>query len=197
MIVREILKPKSIAVIGGSRTITKPGGKIVKNLLEGSYSGDLYVVNRNDTDVQGVPTVSKIEELPDIELGIIAISAEYALAAVKELADTKNTKGFIIISAGFGELSEEGKEATLAILEPGEIFGELEALQGVARESMVQALEPVLVCEIRREDFDRYLYLHPEVGGKVIKWFGRRLRQIETRVSDKEKGPQWLQMRFE
>ena len=110
MIVREILNPKSIAVIGGSRTITKPGGKIVKNLIEGTYNGDLYVVNRNDTDVQGVPTVKSINELPDVELGIIAISANYALEAVRELAETKNTKGFIIISAGFGELSEEGKK---------------------------------------------------------------------------------------
>jgi len=89
-------------------------------------------------------------------------------------------KGRVKIS----RLSEEGREATLAILEPGEIFGELEALQGIPRESMVQALEPVLICEIQREDFDRYLHQYPEVGGKVIKWFGWRLRQIETRVSD-------------
>lgn len=89
-------------------------------------------------------------------------------------------KGRVKIS----KLSEEGREVTLAILEPGEIFGELEALQAVPRESLVQALEPVMVCEIRREDFDRYLHQYPEVGGKVIKWFGGRLRQIETRVSD-------------
>ena len=89
-------------------------------------------------------------------------------------------KGRVKIS----RLSEEGREATLAILEPGEIFGELEALQAVPRESLVQALEPVMVCEIRREDFNRYLYQYPEVGGRVIKWFGGRLRQIETRVSD-------------
>ena len=89
-------------------------------------------------------------------------------------------KGRVKIS----RLSEEGREATLAILEPGEIFGELEALQEVPRESMVQALEPVMVCEIKREDFDRYLHQYPEVGGKVLKWFGGRLRQIETRVSD-------------
>ena len=40
-------------------------------------------------------------------------------------------KGRVKIS----KLSEEGKEVTLAILEPGEIFGELEALQAVPRES--------------------------------------------------------------
>jgi acetyltransferase len=110
MIVPEIINPKSIAVIGGSRNTSKPGGKIVKNLIEGSFSGDLYVVNRHDTNVQGLTTVSSIAELPQVELAIIAISAEFALPAVTELAETKGTKAFIVISAGFGELSKEGKE---------------------------------------------------------------------------------------
>ena len=110
MIVNEIIDPKSIAVIGGSRNTSKPGGKILKNLREGSYSGDLYVVNNNDSDVQGLPTFTTINELPDVEMAIIAISAQHALAVVKELATTKNTKGFIIISAGFGEVSEDGKK---------------------------------------------------------------------------------------
>ena len=110
MIVNEIVDPKSIAVIGGSRNTSKPGGKILKNLLEGSYTGELYVVNNNDTNVQGLPTFTTINELPEVEMAIIAISAQHALAVVKELAATKNTKGFIIISAGFGEVSEEGKK---------------------------------------------------------------------------------------
>lgn len=109
MIVKEIINPRSIAVIGGSRNISKPGGKIVKNLLEGSFKGDIFVVNKNDTDVQGVTTFSELSNLPDVEMAIIAIGADHALAVVKELAATKNTKAFIIISAGFGELSEEGK----------------------------------------------------------------------------------------
>lgn len=110
MIAKEIINPRSIAVIGGSRNTAKPGGKIVKNLLEGSFKGDLYVVNPNDNDVQGVTTVQKIADLPNVDTAIIAISAQHALAVVKELAETKNTKGFIIISAGFGEISEAGKK---------------------------------------------------------------------------------------
>ena len=89
-------------------------------------------------------------------------------------------KGRVKIS----KVSEEGREATLAILEAGEIFGEVEALQAVSRESMVQALEPVMVCEIRREDFERFLNQSPDVGGKIIKLISGRLRRIESRVSD-------------
>ena len=82
------------------------------------------------------------------------------------------------------KVSSEGREATIAILEPGEIFGEVEVLNAIPRESMVEALEPVMVCEIQRSDFDRYLQTYPEVGGKVIKFMGGRLRQLETRVGD-------------
>ncbi len=89
-------------------------------------------------------------------------------------------KGRVKIS----KVSQEGREVTLSILEPGEIFGEVEALSAVPRESVVQALEPVLVCEIQRKDFDRYVQAYPEVGGKVIKLMGSRLRQLETRVGD-------------
>jgi acyl-CoA synthetase (NDP forming) len=110
MIVNEIIDPKTIAVVGGSRNTSKPGGKILKNLKEGSYKGALFVVNNNDTDVQGLTTFASVKELPDVEMAIIAISAQHALAVVEELAATKNTKAFIIISAGFGELSEEGKK---------------------------------------------------------------------------------------
>ncbi|MEN8250280.1 MAG: acetate--CoA ligase family protein [Bacteroidota bacterium] len=117
MVANEIINPKSIAVIGGSRNISKPGGKILKNLREGSFKGELFVVNHNDTDVQGLTTVPVINELPDIDLAIIAIGAAHALAVVKELAETKNTKGFIIISAGFGELSEDGKRVEKQLAE--------------------------------------------------------------------------------
>ncbi len=89
-------------------------------------------------------------------------------------------KGRVKIS----KISKEGREATLTILDPGEIFGEVEALDSVPRECMVQALESVMVCEIQREDFDRYVHAYPEVGGKVIKFMGGRLRQLETKVGD-------------
>lgn len=77
-----------------------------------------------------------------------------------------------------------GKELTFEILEPGEIFGEVEALEGVARESSAQALEDTLLCAIRKEDFERYLRLHPDLSFKLTKLLGFRLRRIRNRVED-------------
>jgi acetyltransferase len=109
MLHSKLTHPKSIAVIGGSNNIHKPGGKLVENLLKGDFPGNLYVVNPKETTVQGITCVKSILELPDVDLAILAIPAKYCSGAVKQLSEEKNTRGFIIISAGFSEGDEEGK----------------------------------------------------------------------------------------
>jgi CRP-like cAMP-binding protein len=77
-----------------------------------------------------------------------------------------------------------GKEVTFEILEAGEIFGELEALEDSPRETLAEALDDALICAIRREDFDRYLSEHPNLSVKLTKLIGFRLRKIQSRVED-------------
>jgi acyl-CoA synthetase (NDP forming) len=70
----------------------------------------LYVVNPKETEVQGVPSFSSVEGLPEVDLAILAVPAEFCPKIVETLAVSKQTRGFIIVSAGFGETSEEGKK---------------------------------------------------------------------------------------
>jgi acetyltransferase len=109
MITRELIEPKSIAVIGASNNISKPGGKLLKNLLDNHYPGDLWVVNPGSETVQGVKSFPSVNDLPPIEMAVLAIPASACVEAVEVLATQKGTKGFIIISAGFSEESEEGR----------------------------------------------------------------------------------------
>ena len=108
MIANELINPRSIVVIGGSNSLHKPGGKIVQNLLAGTFEGALYVVNPKEKEVQGIKCFPDIESLPETDLAILAIAAAHCTAAVRLLADTKRTKGFIILSAGFAEESPAG-----------------------------------------------------------------------------------------
>lgn len=110
MVNKQLLQPKSIVVIGGSNDIKKPGGNMLKNILEGGYKGELRVVNPREEKVQGLTSYSSVEKIPDTDLAILAIAAKYCPATIKTLAEEKNTKAFIIISAGFGEGDEQGKE---------------------------------------------------------------------------------------
>ncbi|MGD9558066.1 MAG: acetate--CoA ligase family protein [Mangrovibacterium sp.] len=109
MLTRELIDPRSIVVIGASNNTSKPGGKLLKNLIDNHFPGDLMVVNRNELEVQGVRSYNSIEELPLVELAVLAIPAAFCVQAVDTLASRKGTKGFIIISAGFSELGTEGR----------------------------------------------------------------------------------------
>ncbi len=123
MINSALLDPKSIVVVGGSDDVTKPGGKVLKNLIDGNYKGDLYVVNLKDDEVQGIKSYHTPENLPPVDLAIIAIAAKYTFDVVKILTEQKQTKGFIILSAGYSEVSEEGEILEQQIVEQVNKFG--------------------------------------------------------------------------
>ena len=109
MLNRQLLAPESIVVIGASNNITKPGGKILKNLIEHEYKGKLYAFNPNDTNVQGVKTFNSFNDLPEIDLAILAIPAKSCPEMVEKLATQKNVRAFIVISGGFSEMGPEGE----------------------------------------------------------------------------------------
>ncbi len=108
MMNRELLSPNSIVVVGASNDLRKPGGKILKNLIDHNFRGQLYVVNPKASDIQGVVSFSNAMSLPNVDLAILAIPAFACPSVVDILAREKQTKAFIIISAGFSEESHEG-----------------------------------------------------------------------------------------
>jgi len=117
MINRQLLNPKSIVVVGGSNNLQKPGGKVLKNILDGSFQGDLYVANPKEEEVQGIKSYQDPRNLPEAELAILAIAAKYCPDTVKLLTEEKNTRAFIILSAGFSEESEEGARLEQQVVE--------------------------------------------------------------------------------
>ena len=110
MINPKLLDPKSIVIVGASNDVHKPGGKLVKNLLDSPFKGKIYAVNPKESEVQGIHCYAKVEDLPEVDCAILAIAAKYCPATVDILAKEKNTRGFIIVSAGFGEESQQGAE---------------------------------------------------------------------------------------
>jgi len=108
MLNNKLMVPESIVVVGASNNITKPGGKLLKNLIEHEYKGKLYALNPNDKKVQGVPTFNSVDDLPDTNLAIIAIPAKLCPDVIEALARKKNVRAFIVIAGGFSEMGKEG-----------------------------------------------------------------------------------------
>src|SRR3989442_5319116 len=113
--VEPIFRPKSIAVIGASRTKGKVGYAIMRNLIVNEFQGKLFPVNPNADSVWGVKAYPSVLDVPDpVDLAIVAIPADAALEAVEQCA-RKGVRGLVVITAGFREIGGvgEAREARL------------------------------------------------------------------------------------
>ena len=117
MLHEKLINPKSIVIVGASNNIHSPGGRVLKNIIEHNFKGELIAVNPKETEVQGIKCYQNINDIDKVDVAIIAIAAKFTLETVKVLAQQKNTKGFIIFSAGFSEKDTEGKKLEQAIVD--------------------------------------------------------------------------------
>ncbi len=114
--------PKAIAVIGASNDPLKLGYEVFKNLR--SYKdGKVYPVNVKDEVVQGIKAYKNIREIPDeVELAVIVVPKRFVKQTVIDCGE-KGVKGIILITAGFGEVGEEGKREERELVEIAHNYG--------------------------------------------------------------------------
>jgi CRP-like cAMP-binding protein len=78
-----------------------------------------------------------------------------------------------------------GKETTLYIVQPGQIFGELALMDEERRAHRAEALDSeVLICSFRRNQFEEFLNTHPNLTRRVYKSMGERMRKVEQKLAD-------------
>ena len=123
MINQQLLKPKSIVVVGGSNNVHKPGGSIVRNIISGGFEGPLHIVNPKEDEVQGIKAVHDVKDIPQTDLAVLVVAAKYCPDYVDFLCAEKGVRAFVIISAGFGEETKEGAALEQRILDTCEKFG--------------------------------------------------------------------------
>jgi len=100
--------PKSVAVIGASREPRKVGHRILRNILDYGFKGEIYPVNPNAEEVLGCRCYKSILDIPsEVDLSIIAVPAKI-VPSVAEQCGVKGVKGIVVISAGFSETGREG-----------------------------------------------------------------------------------------
>ncbi|MCW2857458.1 MAG: CoA-binding domain protein [Marmoricola sp.] len=108
--IESFLSAKSIAVIGASRRSDTIGAALVRNLVLGDYSGRVYVVNPSADAVAGMPAYARVGDIPgDVDVAIVAVPAEAVQDVVLDCA-AKGVHGLIVISSGFAETGEEGRQ---------------------------------------------------------------------------------------
>ncbi|MGE5724321.1 MAG: GNAT family N-acetyltransferase, partial [Acidobacteriota bacterium] len=112
-----IFKPQSVAVVGATERQGSVGRTILWNLLSTPFGGTVYPINPNRGSVLGIKAYRSLAAVPEqVELAVIVTPADTVPAVIGECIET-GVKGAIVISAGFKEHGEHGKDLERQILE--------------------------------------------------------------------------------
>ena len=123
-----LLNPGSVAIIGASDNPTRIGGRPLRYMQDAGFSGRIYPVNPNRESVQQMPAFATISDVPEpVDTAIIAVPAQ-AVVGTAEACAVAHVKAIIIFSAGFAEMSDDGRRrqdalAAIARTTPMRIVG--------------------------------------------------------------------------
>ena len=103
--------PKTIAVIGATSNPKKFGNAVTINILENkNLQSEIFLVSNKSQEISGLKCYKSILEIPkDVDIAIILVPARVIDEVIDQCIE-KMVKGIIIITAGFGEINEEGKK---------------------------------------------------------------------------------------
>lgn len=107
---RPFFAPSSVAVLGASRRQESIGGLLFRNIIAAEFEGVVYPVNPAGDAVAGVRGYRSVADLPEApDLAVVCLPARHVLAGVED-ALARGTRAICVISAGFAEIGDEGRE---------------------------------------------------------------------------------------
>jgi acyl-CoA synthetase (NDP forming) len=108
--IHAIFHPKSIAFIGASSQIGKWGHRLAVNTISGGYAGNIFLVNPKTDPIAGRKVYRSVLEIAEpIDLAVVTIPAAGVLDLIPQLKE-KGICNMLLISSGFGETGQAGKE---------------------------------------------------------------------------------------
>nr|WP_179725003.1 acetate--CoA ligase family protein [Saccharopolyspora hordei] len=97
---RRVLCPSSVAVVGASHRVSAVGHAVLRNLVEGGFTGTVHAVNRRGGEVCGLPASRSVADLPSApDLAVLCVPAEQ-VPGVAEDCGRLGVRGLLVISAG-------------------------------------------------------------------------------------------------
>lgn len=120
---RRLLCPRSVAVIGASRTPGTIGHELVRNLLRAGFQGPVYPVNPQATHVASVPCWPDISAVPGpVDLAVVAVPAPIVAQTV-EACGRRGVAGLVVVSSGFAEAGSDGSLEEHRLVETARRYG--------------------------------------------------------------------------
>ncbi|MFF3492401.1 GNAT family N-acetyltransferase [Streptomyces sp. NPDC002795] len=127
--VQRVLAPGSVAVIGVGRAPGGVGRSVLDNLKDAGFTGRLYAVNQafdgDVTEIDGVPahrSVRDIDAADPVDLAVVAVPAPDVPEVVAECGE-RGVQGLVVVSAGYAESGEAGRERQRALVRQARSYG--------------------------------------------------------------------------
>ena len=103
-------RPRSVAIVGASRNPKKIGHVMLRNFIEGRFSGKIYPINPNADSMFELPCYPSVLKVPgSIDLVVISVPAPLVPRILDECG-RKRVPAVIIISGGFAEVGNRELE---------------------------------------------------------------------------------------
>lgn len=105
-----LLYPRRVAVTGIRRDGSGVGAAILRSVVDGGFTGEVYVVHPSATEVEGVAAFPRLVDVPaDVDLVVVAVPAARVLATLEDAAEA-GVRAAVVVSSGFEELGAEGAQ---------------------------------------------------------------------------------------
>jgi acetate---CoA ligase (ADP-forming) len=115
--------PRSVAVIGASRTPGKLGHSVLHNLIRYGYRGEIYAINPQADEILGLAAYRRIADVPgEVDLAVFVVPGRQVAPLLRECGE-KGVRGAVIISAGFREVGAQGWHREREIVEIARQYG--------------------------------------------------------------------------
>ncbi|WP_327687662.1 acetate--CoA ligase family protein [Streptomyces tubercidicus] len=103
---RRLMQPCSVAVVGASNEPGKIGNSVLRNLIDGGFSGEIHPVNPKADDILGRKAYKSVTDIPgEVDVAVFAIPAKFVPAALEEVG-RKGIPNAVLIPSGFAETGE-------------------------------------------------------------------------------------------
>lgn len=118
-----IMHPRSVAFWGASSNPVGMGTVQLSQLLALNFEGRVYPMHPREKEVMGLPAYAHAKDLPEpADVAVFVLPTKVVPEILEECGEA-GIKHAIIVSAGFGEMGEEGRQQQDRIVEIARKYG--------------------------------------------------------------------------
>ncbi len=99
---KNLLSPRSVALVGASPRQGSVGRAILQNILKAKFKGEFGLVNTHYAEVGGMPAVDSLSKLPFVPEFVVITAPAAAVAGLIDDAGKRGAAGALIVTAGLG-----------------------------------------------------------------------------------------------